>query len=259
MPPPALAVVWDGTGLGTDGTIWGGEFLLIKEGGAWERAGHFRTFHLPGGDAAVREPRRSALGVLWEIYGPALADLRGLPAVDAFTGDELRIISGMMEKGVNSPVTSSVGRLFDAAASLMGISQVSRFEGQSAMALEAAADGSRESGNYPFNINIIGETPIIDWVPLFKELLADIRSGAELGSMASKWHNTLVETTVKFASFIRADKVVLTGGCFQNRVLTEKAHSRLVSAGFRPYFHQRIPPNDGGISLGQAAAASREL
>jgi len=259
LSPPALAVTWDGTGYGTDGTIWGGEFLLIKEDGSWERAAHFRTFRLPGGDSAVREPRRSALGVLWEIFGPEALAMTDLPSVGAFTAEELRIIGAMLEKGVNSPVTSSVGRLFDAVASLAGLSQVSRFEGQSAMALEAAADGSRETASYPFTVNIVGETPIIDWAPVFREILAEIRAASPLGFIASKWHNTLVESTVKTASFLRADRVVLTGGCFQNRVLTEKAVARLSASGFRPYFHQRVPPNDGGISLGQAAAASRQV
>ena len=259
LDPPALAVVWDGTGYGTDGTVWGGEFLNIKADGGWERSAHFRTFRLPGGDTAVREPRRSALGVLWEMFGAKMLDMRNLPPIAAFTGEELRIIRTMLEKGVNSPVTSSVGRLFDAVASLTGISQNSRFEGQSAMALEAAADRSRESGGYPFTVNIIGEMPIIDWIPAFTDLLADIHAGTELGSIASKWHNTLVETTVKIASLLQADRILLTGGCFQNRILTEKAVARLGTAGFRPYFHQRIPPNDGGVSLGQASAASRSI
>jgi hydrogenase maturation protein HypF len=257
LAPPVLAVVWDGTGYGTDGTVWGGEFLIVRDHGEWERAAHFRTFRLPGGEAAVREPRRSALGVLWEIFGPEALQMRDLPPVAAFTEGELRVIGAMLEKGLNSPVTSSVGRLFDAAAALAGLHQVSRYEGQSAMALEADADGSREPGQYPLTMNMSGETPFIDWEPVFREFISDIRGGKELGSVASKWHNTLVESTVKVASYFRIDRVLLTGGCFQNRVLTEKAVTRLAAAGFRPYFHQRIPPNDGGISLGQAVAASR--
>jgi len=258
LNPPALAVCWDGTGYGTDGTVWGGEFLLIKEDGSWERAGHFRTFRLPGGETAVREPRRSALGILWEIFGASALEMNGLAPVACFSGEELGTIGAMLGKGLNSPVTSSVGRLFDAVASLAGIRQTNRFEGQAAMELEQIADGTVEHDAYRFTVDKKNGPYIIDWEPVFRDLLGEIRDGIPLGSISAKWHNTLVETAIKIATLLCAGKVVLTGGCFQNRILTEKAVARLAAAGFKPYFHQRVPPNDGGIALGQAVFAARE-
>jgi len=304
LDDPALAVTFDGTGYGTDGTVWGGEFLRI-EGDAWSRVAHLRTFRLPGGEAAVREPRRAALGVLFEIFGADLFAMKDLRPVASFTESELAALKTMLAGGVNSPLCSSAGRLFDAVASLTGIRQVNRFEGQAAMELEFAADAAETVEAYPFEISTmsppsprrgegrvrgpediesppthpspaLARTPspgererevcleipqkeplIIDWAPVFRALLEEIRAGAPLGAMAAKWHNTLVEMMVRMASIIGEERVVLSGGCFQNRILTETAVNRLRQAGFRPYWHQRIPPNDGGIALGQAAAATR--
>jgi len=248
-----LGVSWDGTGYGADGTIWGGEFLL-SDRQSYRRVAHFRQFRLPGSNAAVKEPRRAALGVLFEIWGDGvLADRRLLP-VAAFSESELAIIRQMLFKGLNAPITSSSGRLFDAVASILGLRQRVTFEGQAAMELEYALQPGVEEF-YPFEISA-QTTHIVDWAPMIAAILIDLQNGRPAGQISAKFHNTLVEIIVAVARLIGEQCVVLTGGCFQNRYLVEKSIDRLREAGFKPYWHQRVPPNDGGIALGQVIAAA---
>jgi hydrogenase maturation protein HypF len=249
-----LGVSWDGTGYGLDGTIWGGEFLL-SDLTSFTRVAHFRQFSLPGGEAAVREPRRTALGLLYAMLG-ARAFLRyDLFPLLSISEGELAVLRRMLERGVQSPVTSSVGRLFDAVASLVGLRQRVRFEGQAAMELEYSVEADRYEA-YPVELQD-GAPSIVDWEPMILELFQDLASGATIGAIAARFHNTLVEAIVQVAHKVGEHKVVLTGGCFQNRYLTERAVVRLREAEFRPYWHQRVPPNDGGIALGQVAVALR--
>jgi hydrogenase maturation protein HypF len=258
---PALGVTWDGTGYGSDGTVWGGEFLWGDAAG-FERVAHLRTFRLPGGEAAVKEPRRTALGVLWEHFGPQVFEWEDLAPVVAFSRSERSLLRQMLERGVNSPVTSSAGRLFDAVAALVGLRQENRFEAQAAMMLEYAVDETVMDA-YPLPIsNTQYPNPqplLLDWGPLLEALLADLRRGVSVGVMAARFHNALVEGIVAVARTLGAERAALSGGCFQNRILLERAHRRLTDAGLRVYVHQRIPPNDGGISLGQVAVAARTL
>jgi hydrogenase maturation protein HypF len=251
---PALGVAWDGAGYGTDGTIWGGEFLLAREDG-FDRLAHLRQFRLPGGEAAIRQPRRSALGVLYEMGGLKALDRDDLAPLRDFPDSELNVIRQMLARDVQSPVTSSAGRLFDAVAALTGLRQQSTFEGQSAMELEFAVH-SCVSEAYDFEIKSTAPS-IVDWRPMFEQILGEIRDGVEAGVVAAKFHNTLVEIIVSVARHAGQTRVVLTGGCFQNRYLTERTVQRLLETGFRPYWHQRVPTNDGGISLGQIVDASR--
>ncbi len=253
LHPPALGVSWDGSGFGPDGSVWGGEFLRIGETG-FERVAHLRTFRLPGGEKAVKEPRRVALAILYEIFGDE-AFTFDTPLLRPFDGVELRVLQGMLQRGVNSPVTSSAGRLFDAVASLLDLRQTCRFEGQAAMELEFAVTPGDDEG-YPFAIR--GGSPMIwDWEPMVRAILADGRS--PVGDIARRFHNTLAQMTVEVAQRIGEAKVLLTGGCFQNRYLTETCVRRLQAAGFQVYWHQRVPPNDGGIALGQIIGAAAEL
>ncbi len=245
LEPPVLGVSWDGTGYGADGTIWGGEFLVAREDG-FERAAHFRQFRLAGGGAAIRQPRRAALGLLFEMWGEKAFRRRDLAPVRSFSDTELALLEQMLEKKVNSPVTSSAGRLFDAVASLLDLDHEVSFEGEAAMKLEFAVREGTE-GSYPFKM---GE--VIDWQPMVEEML-----GESPGVAAAKFHNTLAEIVAAAARFCGEEKVVLTGGCFQNRYLTERCILRLRDSGFRPYWHQRVPPNDGGIALGQVLSAAR--
>jgi hydrogenase maturation protein HypF len=253
IAPPALGVSWDGTGYGLDRTIWGGEFLLAKNDGAFERVAHLRRFRLPGAERAVREPRRSALGLLHEMFHDGLWEREAL--LRAFSSEELSVLRQMLRKGVQAPLTSSAGRLFDAVAALIGLRQRASFEGQAAMELEFAADPEIAGPGYPFQLT--GENPIvIDWEPAIHALLSDIEGGASRGAVSAKYHTMLSEIIVVTAEKFGQPNVILSGGCFQNRYLTERVIERLGTAGFHPVWHQRVPPNDGGIALGQAVAAS---
>ena len=252
---PVLGVSWDGAGFGLDGSVWGGEFLRVGPAG-FTRVAHLRTFGLPGGELAVREPRRSALGLLHELFGDALFAMTDLAPVKAFPARELAILRRMLARGVHTPRTSSAGRLFDAIASLAGLRQRLRHEGQAAMDLEFALDGVESDEAYPFVLQA-GDPAVVDWAPLVAAVLDEARSGAAAGLVSARFHNALAEIIVAVARLDGADRVALTGGCFQNRYLTERAVTRLGAEGFRPYWHQRIPPNDGGIALGQLVAVTR--
>lgn len=253
---PALGIAWDGTGYGTDGTIWGGEFLRIKAGG-FERFAHFRTFALPGGDSAIREPRRSALGLLYSVFGENAFEFFDLETIKAFSPAELNVIRRMLSRGINCPVTSSVGRLFDAIASLIGIRQVNGYEGQAAMELEFIAD-RRTAEHYPFTVETNDGAAVINTEKMVRSILRDREDKVWPSVISSRFHNTLVETIVSVARLSGEKKIALSGGCFQNKLLTELAVTRLRSEGFKVYWHQRIPPNDGGIALGQLAAIAAQ-
>jgi len=248
---PVLGIAWDGTGYGLDGTIWGGEFLLAT-GNGFERVAHLRPFRLPGGDAAIRQPRRSAFGLLHELFG---SECWNFPALTIDLGrNERELLRRMLEKNINAPLTSSAGRLFDAVAALIGLRLRATFEGQAAMELEFARQpGVRDA--YSF---VVSETApmILDWEPVIRELLADLGRKEASGTVSAKFHNMLVEMIIAIARKVHVEKIVLTGGCFQNRYLSEHAIDRLRQENFKPYWHQRVPPNDGGIALGQAVAAS---
>jgi hydrogenase maturation protein HypF len=252
-----LGIAWDGTGYGLDGTIWGGEFLRITEAG-FERVAHLRTFGLPGGDAAVREPRRSALGLLYQVFGDGLFEMAGLAPLQACSGQERAIFRAMLRRRLNTPQTSSAGRIFDAVAAIVGLRQLSRFEGQAAMELEFAIGEVETDAAYPFLLADRRAPIVVDWEPMARAILDDVGRAVATGRIAARLHNTLVEMLVAVARRVGEERVVLSGGCFQNRYLAERAIERLAAEGFRPYWHQRVPPNDGGIALGQIVAASRQ-
>ncbi len=250
-----LGVAWDGTGYGPDGTVWGGEFLLTG-GGTYRRAATFRTFPLPGGETAIREPRRSALGLLYEMYGDEAFRRTELAPLRSFTDPELHLLQQAVTRSIQSPRTSSVGRLFDAAASLLGIAQTAGFEGQAAMMLESAAGEEPTDEMYPFRIAArpYGGCIVIDWAPMIAGMLGDLADGTAVGIVSGKFHSTLAGIIVETATEIGEKRVVLTGGCFQNVRLLELAIRRLRKGGFLPYWHHEVPPNDGGIALGQLYA-----
>jgi hydrogenase maturation protein HypF len=256
LAPPLLGVSWDGTGDGMDGTVWGGEFFLVTETEC-KRVAHFRQFRLAGGDRAVKEPRRAALGMLYEMFGES-----GMPPLDSIATKDWTRLMGMLKTGVNSPLTSSAGRLFDAVAALLGLRQTVRFEGQAAMELEFALEGIQTDESYPFVIDRKAEAGgepmlIVDWASMVKDILADLKRKLPVGLISAKFHNALAEVIVAVARQTEVAQVALSGGCFQNRYLTERADACLQRAGFRPYWPQRIPPNDGGIAFGQILALRR--
>ncbi len=256
LSPPALGVSWDGTGYGTDGTIWGGEFFIVTDKSV-ERVAHLRPFRLPGGDQAVKEPRRVALGLLCEIFGDAVFERKDLASAAAFSKTELTALKTLLAKKMNSPVTSSMGRLFDAVASLVNLRQQIRFEGQAAMELEFALDGVNTDEAYSSSLVTRHSPLVLDWSPMIEAILSDVKGGATIGEISAKFHNALAEAIIAVAKHCGQNRVVLSGGCFQNRYLTERAVRRLQAEGFRPCWHQRLPPNDGGIALGQVIAALR--
>jgi hydrogenase maturation protein HypF len=274
---PALGVTWDGTGYGSDGRIWGGEFLLGDAAG-FRRAAHLRGFRLPGGEAAIREPRRSALGLLFEIYGARAFERDDLEPVRSFRAPERALLAAALERDINAPLTTSAGRLFDAIAALVGPWQRASFEAQAAMGLEFSADRSVRDA-YPLDLVATpdpraqatpegrGPNPesgttaapaalVLDWRPLVEAVLADLRRGTPGSIMAARFHNALAEGIERVARELGQAVVALSGGCFQNRLLVERVQSRLEAAGLRVLLHRQVPPGDGGISLGQVAVAA---
>ncbi len=247
LEPPVLGIAWDGTGLGTDNTIWGSEFLLITHQG-FQRYAHFRPFSLPGGVKAIQEPRRAALGLLYEIFSDVF-ERQDLP----FSAQELKLLHSALTKQINCPRTTSAGRLFDAVASLLGLCQINQYEGQAAMALENSAASITSDQHYQFQLNS-GSPTVIDWQITIEQLLKDTAHSTP-EYIATKFHNTLAEMMLAIAERAGQKNIVLSGGCFQNAYLVEKAVSKLNTAGFNVYCHEKIPPNDGGLALGQLYAA----
>lgn len=245
VAPPYLGIAWDGTGLGTDGAIWGSECLAV-EGDTVARVSHLAPFTLPGGDKAARDCRRPAFSLL------ATA---GLPVAHAKLSDtEAAVMEQMIARRLHSPTTTSMGRLFDAVALLAGVASANQFEGQAAMRLEAAIEPGPDDA-YP--VELAGNA--IDWRPVIAAILDDSAAGVPAGAIARRFHNTAARWIVRVARETGFENVVLSGGVFQNAYLSERAVSGLRSAGFRVFLHQRVPPNDGGIALGQATLAARPL
>jgi hydrogenase maturation protein HypF len=244
---PAVGAIFDGTGLGTDGTVWGGEILVGGLSG-FQRAGHLWPVPLPGGDRAAHEPWRMACA--WRMV--AGGDARPLPGVDP---DRWRTVARMAETGTASPVTTSVGRLFDAVAALCGLRLEVSYEGQAAMELEAACDGA-ERGAYPLE-SVAG---VLDPREAILAVDRDVARGLPAGVVATRFHHGLADATARACADLAADRgldaVVLSGGSFQNRRLLERTSERLAAAGLRVLVPERLPPNDGGIAFGQAAVAA---
>jgi hydrogenase maturation protein HypF len=269
---PVLGVAWDGTGYGPDGTVWGGEFLVVDDASC-HRVGHLRGFRLPGGERAVREPRRAALGVLVELFGEGLVARNDLPPLASWSASERGVLGRMAVRGVNSPLTSSAGRLFDAVSSLLGLRQISTFEGQAAMELEFAAekglpplappwqggDGGVAGTGEPYPIEVVEQDGalVVDWEPTILAILEDVAHCVSVSNIARRLHDALADAIVAVAERAGERRVALSGGCFQNRYLTERVVARLTGSGFVVYRHRLVPPNDGGLAVGQAMAARR--
>ena len=256
-----IGVIFDGSGYGGDGTVWGGEFL---HGGYTEfrRMAHFLPVPMPGGDAAVREPFRMALAWLHAVYGERAFNLP-LPFLADTSVQERKIYLRMLERQINSPLTSSCGRLFDAVASIIGLRNLVTYEGQAAIELEALAE--REAGRrlYPFSIAREKGPLVLDWREMVEKIVEETAAGMSCAVIARAFHNTLAAAVAEVCEGIRAesgtDLVVLSGGVFQNRLLCEGVHTSLSERGFRVHSQRLVPPNDGGLALGQAVIAGRAL
>ena len=239
-----LGIILDGTGYGPDGTIWGGE--ILRGGYAdFERMAFLEPVPLPGGDKAIREPWRMALSHLWAAGIPWD---QSLPPV-RFAQNRQDVLKTQLEKGLNTVATSSVGRLFDAVAALVGLRQVVEFEGQAAMELESiATPGEMES--YPIGIQL-------NPAPMIEAIVRDLGGGVPLGGISMRFHRGLAAAFVaQVKSIHEGEPVVLSGGVFQNVVLLELVVSALEGAGIEALVHRLVPPNDGGISLGQVAVGA---
>jgi hydrogenase maturation protein HypF len=251
---PVIGVAFDGTGYGEDGAIWGGEFL-VAEYKSYQRAGHLEYFPLPGGDAAIKRPARTALALLWSLgldWDECLAPVRDFCAEDLVT---LRI---QLEKEINTPMTSSMGRLFDAAAALAGVRQKVNYEGQAAIEFEALADEA-EVGAYVFGV----ESGQIGVGSVVEALVRDVMAGVPIQKISTRFHNGLAESvreTVKKISAVTGIRlVVFSGGVWQNTTLLRKTLRLLRDESFIVYIHREVPTNDGGLSLGQAVIAAARL
>ncbi|GAA3560490.1 carbamoyltransferase HypF [Nonomuraea rosea] len=258
LRPPFLGVAYDGLGLGDDGTFWGGELLLAGYTG-YRRLGRFSHAPMPGGSAAVRRPARMALGYLFggeTTGGPVPEGLAaGLPDRD--------VIRRMIARGVNCPVASSAGRLFDAAAALLGLCDVNGFEGEAAMRLEQAASAFPGAEPLAWRLERQDGLWVYDGVVTLRHLLEAKADGEPAGRLAAAFHATIAAVTVllceRAATEHDVTQVCLSGGVFQNRLLATDVLARLAAAGFEPYIGERVPVNDGGISYGQAAIGAALL
>ncbi len=254
-----IGVAYDGTGYGDDGNIWGGEFLLcdLKK---YSRLGHLKYYALPGGDKAIEQPWRMTYSYLYSIYGPGAKKIK-IDFNYRRDNNKLSIIEKMIDQKINSPLTSSCGRLFDAVSSLIGVRDEINYEGQAAMEMESLYV-SEIKERYGFDIYKENGEFIIDPEKIFKEIISDLKKGMNKGIIASKFHNTVADFTVNLCGKIRENtnlnKVALSGGVFQNCYLTEIIISLLEKDDFQVYIQRKVPPNDGGISLGQAVVAGYE-
>lgn len=230
---PFFALAFDGTGWGDDSTVWGGEAFHVSKKGI-ERVASLYPFLLPGSDKAVREPRRALLGMQYELFGEV---------------DDPLFLT-VLQKRINTPLCSSVGRLFDGVSALLGLCEVSSYEGQAALRLEKAAYEGKERH---YTLSIIQEKGLclLDWRPMIREIFKDKEKGVAIADIAMGFHEALAKGIVDLAKWAGVESVLLTGGVMQNRLLVEKALAYLKKSGFKPFIHCDIPPNDGGIAAGQ--------
>jgi len=248
---PVIGLAFDGTGYGEDGTIWGGEFLVADYAG-YHRCFHLDYFPLPGGDAAIKRPGRTALALLWHL---GIEWDGSLSPYKDFCFEERQALRVQLERSLNSPKTSSFGRLFDAAAALAGVRQMVNYEAQAAIEFEAVIDPD-EPGVYEFEIR----DGVVDLGKAIRSLIADAASDIPIPKISARFHNGVVELSRAVCDEIRQqtgiDSVVLSGGVWQNMVLLDRTIVRLRSDGFKLYIHRQVPANDGGISFGQAAVGA---
>jgi hydrogenase maturation protein HypF len=270
LESPVIGVAFDGTGMGADGNIWGGEFL-VADYRNFRRAGHLEYLPLPGGTAAIKRPYRTAIGYILTLLGQNALN-HGLPIMKAAEDIEIDVIMRQIEKKINSPLCSSVGRLFDAISALVGIRNEIDYEGQAAVELEMAAHSftmarnvndeliSDNNANYPYRIVEDDGVRIVRLKDLFSAVIDDLYQGVSKGMISVKFHNTVAQMVNDTCHLIAEEtgiiQVALSGGVFQNRLLLRKTVSLLESNGFHVFTHRQVPCNDGGISLGQAMIAN---
>ncbi len=255
-----LGIALDGTGYGTDGHIWGGELLSAGYEG-FERLAHLNEVRVPGGAAAIHEPWRMAVSYLAAHFGRAFLELP-IPFVRELDRSRTNVLLQMIERGVNSPLTSSCGRLFDAVAALAGLRRCVNYEAQAAIELEMALGQGKDEPAYPFTILQQATHWVIGTRELFEAIVRDLEDDAGIAVISRRFHKGLAEAFVRAAVLARErtglERVCLSGGSFQNSYLLERFETRLAGHGFRVFSHSQVPANDGGISLGQALVAAHQ-
>ncbi|NOZ20139.1 MAG: carbamoyltransferase HypF [Planctomycetes bacterium] len=255
-----IGLSFDGLGYGTDGRIWGGEFL-VADTANFRRIGHFKYVRMPGGDVAVEKPPRMALSLLLDAFD---GDLKaaGIPMLDQFKKTDLKLLVTILQGGINTPKTSSLGRLFDAVSAMLGVCNEASYEGQPAIELEGIADEVCTE-SYDFMISPNGSALQVDMAPAIRQIVRDIRDGVDRAAIAGRFHNTIVNVSLEMCLRIREkyslDTVAFSGGVFQNLLLAERLASELTRSGFEVLQHHHVPPNDGGLSLGQAVIARTRM
>ncbi len=267
---PVIGVAADGTGYGTDGAVWGCE-IMVADLAAFERLAHLAYVPLPGGEQAVRQPWRMATAYLAQTYGEDFLKLN-IPFAQRLDRSKWRALGQMIERNINCPPTSSLGRLFDAVAALLELRGEALYEGQAAIELEALAHASQDGLSrsdsvdaYPFIIGEMGEQlpAQMDVRPMIRSIVIDIQRGVPAYEIAMRFHCTIAELLAMACLEARdrtgLDAVALSGGVFQNRALLEQLMKRLEATGFRVFINRRVPPNDGGLALGQLAVAAARL
>ncbi len=261
---PVLGVAWDGAGFGLDATMWGGEFLLCDDA-SFKRLAHLKPLRLPGGEICMQEPRRVALTLLYEVFGENVFEWH-LPPLQSLGHKITRSLVELLDKEVNCPITTSIGRLFDGVSALLGLSQVASFEGEAAIALEFLADcEKRQTQPQPYRIPL--ETPsesqgpwVANWRPLISDIVKELSSEQKSPSeLALKFHHALARLIADVAERIQCHQIVLSGGVFQNALLLKLSEAELTKRGFAVYTPQLFGPNDGGLSLGQALITMNQL
>ena len=254
-----IGLAFDGTGYGTDGTIWGGE-VLVADAKQFERVAHLAEVPMPGSSAAIKAPWRMALSYLRATFGENLPEL-DLPLLKKIEPQKVDIIVQMMEKNINCPQTSSLGRLFDAVAAIIGIRRRVNFEGQAAMELEMLTDGCSDA---PYDIQWTSQAPVkILPQPIIRGVVQDVQNGMPPADISARFHRTLIVVFAEICATIRRrhdlNRVVLSGGCFQNSLLLEGLIGQLAAQNFEVFAHRQVPANDGGIALGQAIVAAARI
>ncbi|MCE5208874.1 MAG: carbamoyltransferase HypF [Chloroflexi bacterium] len=250
----AIGIILDGTGMGTDGTIWGGEVLIGNYAG-YTRRFHLEQMPLPGGDAAIRHPVRTCLAYLWKF---GIEPAKELAPVSTMRASDLSILTQQLVNNINTIPTSSMGRLFDAVSSLIGVCQHASYEGQAAIDLENAID-PQENGFYAFPL----VKDIVCLKPLFSEIIQELQMGVQKEKIAARFHNGIIRVLLAACQLIRSETgitdIALSGGVWQNMYLLTHAVQTLSGAGFNVMVHHQVPTNDGGISLGQLAVCEAQL
>ena len=249
---PFLGIAWDGTGYGTDGNIWGSEFFTVDETGI-NRIAHLKYFRLPGGEEAIKKVYRISASLLYETGDFDKAENIFSEQGRHHSSKELNVIKNMLAKNFNSPLTSSMGRLFDAVSAILNVKTESTFEGQAAMELEFTVNNCKTDKYYEFQITDEKGKYIINWLPVIKAILVDLSNLITASEISAKFHNTLTEIILDITKRTGITRIALSGGCFQNSYLLERTIEKLNDNGFEPYWQKKIPVNDGGISLGQIA------